>query len=74
MQFGAYFVAAQKNELSAPGVATNGVLSFNSDNAGVSTGNAFADLLVGNISSFSQTSAQPKFYNRYKNFRALFSG
>ena len=72
LQFGAYFVAAQKNELSAPGVATNGVLSFNSDNAGVSTGNAFADLLVGNISSFSQTSAQPKFYNRYKIFEPYF--
>ena len=72
LQFGGYFVAAQKNELSAPGVATNGVLSFSSDNAGVSTGNAFADLLIGNISSFQQTSAQPKFYNRYKIFEPYF--
>ena len=72
LQFGAYFVAAQKNELSAPGVATNGVLSFDSDNSSVSTGNAFADLLIGNIASFSQTSAQPKFYNRYKIFEPYF--
>ncbi|MFZ0734356.1 MAG: hypothetical protein WAM79_18695, partial [Candidatus Sulfotelmatobacter sp.] len=30
------------------------------------TGNAFADMLLGNISSFSQGSNQLKFYNRYK--------
>src|SRR3974390_2705814 len=64
LQFGAYFVAAQKNELAAPGTATNGVLTYTSSNAAVSTGNAFADLLLGQVSSFSQTSAQPKFYNR----------
>jgi Carboxypeptidase regulatory-like domain len=66
LQFGAYFVAAQKNELAAPGTATNGTFTFNSSNSSVSTGNAFADLLMGNIDTFSQTSAQPKFYNRYK--------
>jgi len=66
LQFGAYFVAAQKNELAQPGTATNGVLTFDTSNSSVSTGNAFADLLMGNVSSFSQTSSQPKFYNRYK--------
>ncbi len=66
LQFGGYFVAAQKNELAAPGTATNGTLTFDTSNAAVSTGNAFADLLIGNVSSFSQASAQPKFYNRYK--------
>jgi hypothetical protein len=66
LQFGAYFVAAQKNELAAPGTATNGTFTFSSSNSTVSTGNAFADLLMGNIDTFSQTSAQPKFYNRYK--------
>ena len=65
LQFGAYFVAAQKNELAAPGTATNGVYTFDTS-SGVSTGNAFADLLMGRIASFAQTSAQPKFYNRYK--------
>jgi hypothetical protein len=66
LQFGAYFVTAEKNELAAPGTATNGTFTFNSSNSAVSTGNAFADLLMGNIDTFSQTSAQPKFYNRYK--------
>ncbi|HEY6253062.1 MAG TPA: carboxypeptidase regulatory-like domain-containing protein [Candidatus Angelobacter sp.] len=67
---GAYFAAAQKNELvgQLPGGvgATNGFLTFNSNNSGISTGNAFADLLMGNISSFSQQNIQPKYYNRYK--------
>jgi hypothetical protein len=73
LQFGAYFVAAQKNELGAPGTATNGTLTFDATNSALatdgfptSTGNAFADLLLGRVSAFAQTSAQPKFYNRYK--------
>jgi len=69
--FGGYFVAAQKNELAAPGTATNGVLTFDTSNS-ISTGNAFADLLVGRVASFAQTSAQPKFYNRYKIFEPYF--
>jgi hypothetical protein len=72
LQFGGYFVAAQKNELAAPTIATNGELSFDSSNAAVSTGNAFADLLTGRVSTFTQTSAQPKFYNRYKIFEPYF--
>jgi hypothetical protein len=68
---GAYFAAAQKNELSfepgSPGGATNGFLTFDSTSP-VSTGNAFADLLMGNIASFGQQNAQPKYYNRYKIF------
>jgi hypothetical protein len=66
LQFGAYLVTAQKNELAAPGTATNGAFTFSTSNSAVSTGNAFADLLMGQIDTFSQTSAQPKFYNRYK--------
>jgi hypothetical protein len=72
LQFGAYFVAAQKNELAAPGTATNGTFTFDTSNSAISTGNAFADLLIGNISSFSQASSQPKFYNRYKIFEPYF--
>jgi len=63
LQFGAYFVAAQKNELS--GVQVNGNLTFDIGSP-VSTGNAFADMLMGNVASFSQGSNQLKFYNRYK--------
>jgi hypothetical protein len=64
MQFGAYFVAAQKNELSSQLV--NGSLSFNTSATSVSTGNSFADLLLGQIASFQQASTNIKFYNRYK--------
>jgi hypothetical protein len=68
---GAYYVAAQKNELSfepgSPGGGTNGFLIFDSTVPG-SSGNAFADLLMGNIASFGQQNAQPKYYNRYKIF------
>ena len=72
LQFGAYFVAAQKNELGAPGVAPNGALAFDGNNATVSTGNPVADLLMGNVASFSQESSQLKFYNRYKIFEPYF--
>jgi len=65
LQFGAYFVAAQKNELAQPGTAPNGAFTFDASNP-ISTGNALADLLVGRVTSFSQQSAQLKFYNRYK--------
>jgi hypothetical protein len=75
LTFGAYFVAAQKNELSS--VQVNGSLTFDKASASVlvgppgnqtplGTGNAFADLLMGNIASFTQGSNQLKFYNRYK--------
>jgi hypothetical protein len=69
LQFGAYFVAAQKNELSS--VQVNGSLTFDTGSS-LSTGNAFADMLLGNISSYSQGSNQLKFYNRYKIFEPYF--
>jgi hypothetical protein len=70
LQFGAYYVAAQKNELS--GVLVNGSLNFDATNSSISTGNSFADLLTGQISSFSQGSTNLKFYNRYKIFEPYF--
>jgi hypothetical protein len=63
LQAGAYFVAAQKNELS--GLFVNGNLGFDISSA-VTTGNSFADLLMGQVASYSQGSNQVKFYNRYK--------
>ena len=72
LQFGGYFVAAQKNELAQPGTAPNGILTFDATNQTVSTGNPVADLLAGNIASFAQASGQPKFYNRYKIFEPYF--
>ena len=61
--FGAYFAAAQKNQQSTANL--QGVLSFSVSNPNT-TGNPFADFLTGQISSYSQTSAQPLFYDRYK--------
>lgn len=69
LQFGAYFVAAQKNELSS--VQVNGSLTYDISSP-VSSGNAFADMLLGNIAAFSQGSNQLKFYNRYKIFEPYF--
>jgi len=70
LQFGAYAVAGQKNELGgelSPG-SVPGYLTFDdSNNPGVfSTGNAFADLLLGRITSFGQQDHFFKYYNRYK--------
>jgi hypothetical protein len=62
--FGAYGVIAQKNEQSSFG-SVQGALSFNASNSGF-TGNAFADLLLGNIDTYSQANLAPKYYFRYE--------
>jgi hypothetical protein len=67
LQFGGYFVAAQKNELPQPGVAVNGILSYDVSSP-VTTGNAFADLLLGQVANYQQEKAAIKTYNRYKIF------
>jgi hypothetical protein len=64
LQMGAYGVIAQKNEFASTGL--QGSISFLASNSLVSTGNAFADLLLGNISTFSQPNLEPKYYNRFK--------
>ena len=61
--FGTSFIAAQKNE---PSTGNNQGTFYFSNSAANTTGNAFADLLTGQVSKFTQTSAQPKYYNRYK--------
>src|SRR5438477_3441176 len=68
--FDAYAVTGQKNELGgelSPG-SVPGYLTFDdSNNPGVfSTGNAFADLLLGKITSFGQQDHFLKYFNRYK--------
>ena len=71
LQFGGYFVAAQKNELPQPGIGVNGFLTFSTSSA-VSTGNAFADLLLGRVANFQQEESAIKTYNRYKIFEPYF--
>jgi len=68
LQFGVYTAFAQKNEQNSPYI--QGILTFDSSNSSIpgggSTGNAFADLLTGRISQFSQVNLQAKYYNRYR--------
>jgi hypothetical protein len=68
LQFGAYAAFGQKNELGGELGAGSipGYLTFDSSNTSVSTGNPFADLLLGRISSFGQQDRRLKYYNRYK--------
>ncbi|PYX32195.1 MAG: hypothetical protein DMG77_03955 [Acidobacteria bacterium] len=63
LTFGAYFMNAQKNEMAYTDLG--GDLVFDSTFP-VSTGNAFADMLMGNIASFTQASSQPKYHINYK--------
>jgi Carboxypeptidase regulatory-like domain/TonB-dependent Receptor Plug Domain len=70
LQFGAYAVFGQKNELGAeisgaPVGSVPGLLTFSNTSA-VSTGNALADLELGDIANFGQQNAFRKYYNRYK--------
>src|SRR5256886_12788139 len=45
----------------------SGILTFDSSNTSIpSTGNSFADLLVGKVAQFSQVNLQAKYYNRYR--------
>jgi hypothetical protein len=64
LQVGATYLAYEKNEPGVPDI--QGYLSFNNGDFNVTSGNAIADLLMGNIDTYSQTSSQPKYYNRYK--------
>ncbi len=72
LQFGGYFVAAQKNEIPQPSVSTNGILSYNTSDTLVTTGNPFADLLLGNVQQYQQEESSIKTYNRYKIFEPYF--
>ena len=64
LQFGAYFVNAHKNEIPQPGYGVNGLLSFTNTST-VTSGNAFADLLLGNVSSYTQEGAALKMHEEY---------
>jgi hypothetical protein len=68
-QFGAYAAFAQKNEDNS--VDVQGLLTFDTSSP-ISTGNAFADLLMGNIASYKQSNETVKYYNRYKIFEPYF--
>jgi hypothetical protein len=62
---GGYFEDAEKNELAYTDLG--GDLDFDST-SGVSSGNGFADFLLGYIGNYSQANAQPKYHFNYKIF------
>ena len=64
LYLGVYFVAAEKNEFNSPYI--QGILGFDNTDSAISTGNAFADFLTGQIANFNQTNLKIKYYNRYK--------
>jgi len=64
LYFGASVVTAEKNEMNSPYI--QGILGFDNTDTAISTGNAFADMLTGQIASFNQTNLKTKYYNRYK--------
>ncbi|HUL33060.1 MAG TPA: carboxypeptidase regulatory-like domain-containing protein [Candidatus Eisenbacteria bacterium] len=67
--FGAYFVAAQKNQASSLDV--QGQLAFDASDPN-STGNPFADLLVGSISGYGQDEKNLYYYDRFKILEPFF--
>jgi hypothetical protein len=69
MSFGAYFVAAQKNQQSSLDV--QGQLAF-ANSSPNSTGNPFADLLTGNIAGYGQNENNLYYYDRYKILEPFF--
>jgi hypothetical protein len=70
LQFGALFIIAQRNEINPPvGSITGdvqGIVGFSNVNNVGGTGNVFADLELGWLRSFTQDSAQSKYFQRYK--------
>ncbi|HZU26840.1 MAG TPA: carboxypeptidase regulatory-like domain-containing protein, partial [Bryobacteraceae bacterium] len=62
---GFYYAAQQKNENN--GAETQGFLNF-SNSSDVTTGNAWADFLLGRVSSFNQNNMQTKYYYRSRTF------
>jgi Carboxypeptidase regulatory-like domain/TonB-dependent Receptor Plug Domain len=82
LQFGGYFAAIEKNEPAEEepngslGYYSNPNTFYNEQNASggafSSTGNGFADLLVGYANTFAQPNQNLKYYNRYKVFEPYF--
>ncbi|MBZ5623578.1 MAG: carboxypeptidase regulatory-like domain-containing protein [Acidobacteriia bacterium] len=69
VQAGLQVILGQRNEINATNGANTGdlqgVLTFSNFNS-ATVGNEFANLLLGNIQSYQQDSAQIKYHNRYE--------
>src|SRR5580704_16245722 len=71
LQFGGYVVIAHKNEIPQPSYGTNGFIQYNTAST-VSTGNAFADLLLGNVDTYTQEANALKMHEQYRIFEPYF--
>jgi outer membrane receptor protein involved in Fe transport len=71
LQFGIYVVDAHKNEIPQPTYGVNGQLMY-SNTSTVSTGNAFADLLLGDIGGYTQEGDALKMHEEYKIYETYF--
>jgi len=67
-QFGAQWVIFQRNQINGPIGAASGDTQglITESNLTNSSGNAFADFLIGNIATFQQDSAQARYRQRYQ--------
>ncbi|HXM64809.1 MAG TPA: carboxypeptidase regulatory-like domain-containing protein [Terriglobales bacterium] len=72
LQLGIYVVLAHKNEIPQPQYGVNGQLQFSNTGNTVTTGNPFADLLLGNIGTFTQEQAALKMHEQYQIFEPYF--
>src|SRR5580704_14151050 len=72
LQLGLYVVLAHKNEIPQPQYGVNGQLQFSNTGNTVTSGNPFADLLLGNISTFTQEQAALKMHEQYNIFEPYF--
>jgi len=71
VQFGLYAVDAHKNEVPQPGYGVNGQLQYSTSST-VTSGNAFADLLLGDVGTFTQEEAALKMHEQYDIFEPFF--
>jgi hypothetical protein len=70
-KFGAMYARNRKDQNSRPN-SPNGAINF-SDGSANSTGDAFADALIGNFASFSQQSADPIGFFRFNDIEGYAS-
>jgi hypothetical protein len=72
LAFGVYVINAHKNEVPQPAYGVNGLLSYSNTGNTVSSGNAYADLLLGNVGTFTQEQNALKMHEEYNIYEGSF--
>lgn len=68
LQLGIYVVDAKKNEIPQPTYGVNGQLAYSNSGNPNTTGNAYADLLLGNVQGYTQEQSALKMHEQYHIF------